>query len=722
MTAALLTASPTTTAPLLVELFTEELPPKALARLGRVFADGIAEGLQSRGLAAADARVDRFATPRRIAVRVDGVLSQATDRTVEQKGPSVKVALDSNGLPTQALQKWAERQGAAFDQLVRASDGKQECFWFRSTAPGEMLDAAIVAIIEAALERLPIPKLMQYQLADGATTVSFVRPAHGLVVLHGDRVVPATVLGVRSDRLTRGHRFQSPAPIELPDALAYETLLHGGGRVIASFEQRRTKIAALLKAQADALGASTGADEAVTALLDEVTALVEWPAVYVGEFDSAFLQVPPECLILTMRTNQKYFPLFDASGALLPKFLIVSNMEVADPSFIVDGNQRVVRPRLADARFFYEQDRKSTLASRVTRLDSVVYHAKLGTQGERVERVRAIARAIAGMLGADAALADRAALLAKTDLLTGMVGEFPELQGIMGAYYARHDGEPEEVATAIREHYLPRFAGDALPAGFIGLVVALADKLETLAGLFGIGQLPTGDKDPFALRRHALGVIRMLIEPQLPLSLDALLSRAFAAFGDRVAQPDEAKAALAGFVHERLAGWLRERGFSAQEVAAVVDQQPDDLCAVPARLQAVREFSSLPEAQALAAANKRIGNILRKAGIPDFVADPEKAGVEIGPRFDASALSEPDEKALADIMAALAPQVDAAMRDRRYGAALAAMAQARDPVDRFFDSVMVMAEDPVVRQNRLALLARLRAMMNRVADISKLSA
>ena len=713
MTAALLSPSPATTAPLLVELFTEELPPKALARLGQAFAEGIAEGLRTRGLAPADARVERFATPRRLAVRVHGVLSQAPERAVEQKGPSVKVGLDANGLPTQALLKWAERQGAEIRQLERASDGKQECFWFRSTAPGEILDASIEAIIEHALGRLPIPKLMQYQLADGRTTVSFVRPAHGLVVLHGDRLVPAQVLGVHAGSITHGHRFQSAGALEIPDALSYESVLRERGRVVASFDERRARIANLLQERAAALQASIGEGDTVEALLDEVTALVEWPAVYLGEFESDFLKVPPECLILTMRTNQKYFPLFDANGKLLPKFLLVSNMEVDDPSFIVDGNQRVVRPRLADARFFFEQDLKATLESRVPRLASVVYHARLGSQGERVERVRAIAREIAGMLGADVAKADRAALLAKADLLTGMVGEFPELQGIMGTYYARHDGEPEDVAVAIREHYQPRFAGDALPSQTTGLVLAMADKLETLAGLFGIGQLPTGDKDPFALRRHALGLIRMLVEARLPLSLSALLRCAFSAFGGKVT---DASDALAGFVHERLAGWLRERGFSAQEVAAVVDQGPDDLAGVPARLEAVRAFSSLPEAQALAAANKRIGNILRKAEGADLAAASGATG-----GFDTALLAEPAERALADTIVALAPGVDAAMQASDYGTALALMARAREPVDRFFDSVMVMADDPAVRANRLALLARLRELMNRVADISRLS-
>ncbi|MGD9946004.1 MAG: glycine--tRNA ligase subunit beta [Burkholderiaceae bacterium] len=692
---------------LLVELFTEELPPKALKRLGEAFSQAVADGLRARGLAAPDARVDGFASPRRLAVRVAGVPARAADRRVELKGPSLKVGLDAAGQPTQALIKWAEKQGAPIDQLTRASDGKQECFYFHSTVAGETLDEALTPVITQALAKLPIPKLMQYQLADGHTTVSFVRPAHALVALHGDRVVPASALGLQSGRSTHGHRFQSKDAIDIGDAGHYEQLLETRGRVIASFEARRARIDTMLRERAQQLQASLGDDGQVAPLLDEVTALVEWPAVYVGEFEREFLQVPQECLILTMRTNQKYFPLFDAQGKLLPKFLIVSNMAVADPSFIIDGNQRVVRPRLADARFFFEQDLKTPLADRVARLGSVVYHAKLGTQGERVERVRAIAQAVARLLHADASLADRAALLAKTDLLTGMVGEFPELQGVMGTYYARHDGEPEAVARAMTEQYQPRFAGDALPATETGTVLALADKLETLAGLFGIGQLPTGDKDPFALRRHALGVVRMLIEKRLDLRLDALLEAAFAAFGDRV---KPARAELEQFIYERLSGYLRERGFTTQDVAAVVDQQPAQLAQVPAQLDAVRAFSKLPEAEALAAANKRIANILRKAD--GFVGDA----------IDRTLLTEPAEQALASCIDALRPQVDARMNAQDYTAALSLMAGTRESVDRFFDEVMVMAEDPNIRSNRLALLSGLRQMLNRVADISRLSA
>jgi glycyl-tRNA synthetase beta chain len=693
-------------APLLVELFTEELPPRALKRLGDAFCEGIVEGLRSRGLAGEGVQVDGFATPRRLAARVAVVAALAADRSVEVKGPSVKVGLDAAGVPTQALLKWAEKQSAPIESLTRASDGKQECFWYRSTVRGESLEAVIDTVIEQALSKLPIPKAMQYQLADGRTTVSFVRPVHGLLVLHGARLLEASVLGLRSGRATHGHRFQSEGPIEIADASAYEETLESRGRVLASFDARRARIESMLRGRSAALGASLGDEAQVATLLDEVTALVEWPAVYVGEFEREFLQVPQECLILTMRTNQKYFPLFEPGGRLLPKFLIVSNMEVDDPRFIVDGNQRVVRPRLADARFFFEQDKKTTLAARVGQLGSVVYHAKLGSQGERVERVRSIARDVATLLHADGALADRAALLAKADLLTGMVGEFPELQGVMGTYYARHDGEPEAVAQAISEQYQPRFAGDALPATEIGTVLALADKLETLAGLFGIGQQPTGDKDPFALRRHALGVIRMLVEHRLELPLNALVDAAFRAFGDRIAH---AHAELETFFYERLGGYLRERGFAAQEIAAVVDQRPAQLALVPAQLDAVREFSRLPEAQALAAANKRIVNILKKAGDG------------IGSAVDRTLFSEPAERALADRIAELKPQVDARMGAADFTGAMTLMAQARDPVDRFFDDVMVMADDPQVRANRLALLSGLRHLMNQVADISKLS-
>ena len=692
-------------APLLVELLTEELPPKALQRLGESLASGIADALGAHALLADGARIDAFATPRRLAVRIDAVLELAPDRAVEIKGPSVKVGLDGAGQPTVALRKWAEKQHCALESLVRASDGKQECFFLRTTQPGARLADVIQATIEQAVAHLPVPRLMQYQLADGRTTVSFARPAKGLVVLHGPRVLPVALLGLQAGRATRGHRFLSAGTIEIADPHGYESALQSA-HVMPSFDARRRTIAALLAARASELGATIGDDPAVAQLLDEVTALVEWPAVYAGRFDDAFLAVPQECLILTMRTNQKYFPLFDASGRLLSRFLIVSNMAIDEPSAIVDGNERVVRPRLADARFFFDQDRRSTLASRVERLGTVVYHAKLGTQGERVQRVRAIARGIARLLGADVDAADRAALLAKADLLTGMVGEFPELQGVMGRYYARHDGETEAVAIAIEEQYRPRFAGDALPASDTGTVLALADKLETLAGLFAIGQHPSGDRDPFALRRHALGVIRMVIERHLDLDVSRALGIAFDAFA---ADHADARAALTDFLYDRLVGYLRDRGFSANEVSAVVALRPERLATVPARLAAVREFASMPQSEALAAANKRIGNLLRKAG------------GSLGDLVDRSLLGEAAERELADTVDALSPRVDEALARADFTTAMTLMASARAAVDRFFDAVMVMADDARVRDNRLALLAHLSRLMNRVADISKLA-
>ncbi|HYE40900.1 MAG TPA: glycine--tRNA ligase subunit beta, partial [Ramlibacter sp.] len=507
---------------------------------------------------------------------------------------------------------------------------------------------------------------------------------------------------------TQGHRFEAPKnPVLLAQADGYAEQLAAEGAVIASFEARRAEIARQLEAAAQQVGGGARPIED-DALLDEVTALVERPNVLVGQFEPEFLEVPQECLILTMKANQKYFPLLDANGKLTHRFLVVSNIRPEDPSAVIGGNERVVRPRLADAKFFFDQDRKKTLASRVPGLAKVVYHGKLGTQGERVERVRTIARAIGEQLGGPvlAQRADQAAMLAKADLLTDMVGEFPELQGVMGAYYAKHDGLDDEIAFAIEDHYKPRFAGDDLPRHQLGVVVALADKLETLVGLFGIGQVPTGDKDPFALRRHALGVIRMLSEKQLPLALDALLVQAAGAFGGRLT---ESTAPLTEFIYDRLSSSLREQGYTAQEVDAVLALRPPHLFDVPKRLQAVRAFASLPEAESLAAANKRVGNILKKA---------EGAVV---PQVDAALLRESAEQALSAALQEVRPQADAAFERGDYAVSLQALAVLKAPVDAFFDGVMVNAEDPALRANRLGLLATLHAAMNRVADLSKLA-
>jgi len=721
------------TANLLVELFVEELPPKALKKLGESFAGALADSLKAQGLAGADAAVTPFASPRRLAVHVTGVATKAADQAIQQKLMPVAVALDANGQPTPALLKKLSALGVGPEvvpQLKRAPDGKAEALFLDSVKPGATLAEGLQKALDESLAKLPIPKVMTYQLEQGDgegfqpgwTSVNFVRPAHGLVALHGDQVVPISALGLKSGRETQGHRFEAKvSPVVLRHADGYAAQLLDEGAVIASFSQRRQEIAEQLAAAAGRAGHDLKPIED-DALLDEVTALVERPNVLIGRFEAAFLEVPQECLILTMKANQKYFPLLDASGKLTNQFLVVSNIQPVDPSAIIEGNERVVRPRLADAKFFFDQDRKKTLESRVAGLGKVVYHGKLGTQGERAERVRAIAHAIVNQLRLGTvpytvddkdhfdvldSKAQEAARLAKTDLLTDMVGEFPELQGIMGGYYARHEGLRDGVAIAIEDHYKPRFAGDALPRNHTGEVVALADKLETLVGLFGIGQLPTGDKDPFALRRHALGVIRILVEKNLPLDLPALIEAVLPAFGELISNPAEH---LLSFFSDRLAVSLREQGYSAQEVDAVLALQPSRLGEVPRRLAAVRAFAALPEAASLAAANKRVGNILKKAD------------TAVEARVDTSLLKEAAEVSLYEALQAAAPRAQQAFEQGDYTASLQALAVLKAPVDAFFDSVMVNADDAALKANRLGLLATLHQAMNQVADISRLAA
>jgi glycyl-tRNA synthetase beta chain len=696
---------------LLVELFVEELPPKALKKLGEAFGAALLHGLRQQGLAGDHSAHEVFASPRRLAARISHVLPVAHDKAVSVKLMPVAVGLDAGGAPTPALLKKLAALGAdpaVVPTLKRVPDGKAGTLYFESLAPGATLAAGLQAALDDAIAKLPIPKVMSYQLADGWTSVNFVRPAHGLVALHGADVVPVQALGLAAGRQTRGHRFEAAVdPVMLQDAGHYERQLADQGAVIASFAERRAEIARQLAAAAAKQGGKPIDDDA---LLDEVTALVERPNVLACTFEPEFLAVPQECLILTMKANQKYFPLLDGDGRLTNRFLVVSNIRPEDAGRVVQGNERVVRPRLADAKFFFDQDRRKTLASRVPGLAKVVYHAKLGSMGERVERVRLIARRIGDMLGglALADLADEAATLAKADLLTDMVGEFPELQGIMGAYYARHDGLRDAIADAIEDHYKPRFAGDTLPRGDVGLVAALADKLETLAGLFGIGQLPTGDKDPFALRRHALGVIRMLVERKLPLSMPALVAAAFHAFP---AGHGQAQAEVAHFLYERLVGYLREGGYGAHEVDAVIALRPERWAEIPARLAAVRAFAALPEAPALAAANKRVGNILKKSDDADGAA-----------AVDPALFAEAAERALHAALADTAPRADAAFDRGDLTASLQALAALKTPVDAFFDAVMVNADDAALRRNRLALLAGLHAAMNRVADLSRLAA
>ena len=697
---------------LLVELFVEELPPKALKKLGEAFGHELLTGLKAQGLAGDMSALTVFATPRRLGAHVSHVLPVAADKAVSHKLMPVAVGLGADGGPTPALAKKLAALGAPADApLARRMDGKAEALFLDATQPGASLAAGLQKALDDAIAKLPIPKVMQYQLADGWASVNFVRPAHGLVALHGADVVPVGALGLEAGRATHGHRFEAQVdPVVLQDADHYARQLEEQGGVVAGFEHRRAELLRQLHAAAAAEGLKPIEDEA---LLDEVTALVERPNVLTCRFEEEFLAVPQECLILTMKANQKYFPLLDAQGRLTNRFLVVSNIRPADASRVVQGNERVVRPRLADAKFFFDQDRKRTLASRVPGLAKVVYHGKLGTQGERVDRVRAIARGIGEKLGglALADLADEAATLAKADLLTDMVGEFPELQGTMGAYYARHDGHREAIAEAIEDHYKPRFAGDTLPRGDVGLAVALADKLETLAGLFGIGQLPSGDKDPFALRRHALGVIRMLIERDLPLAVTELVALAFRAFPPTHGQ---AQAEVQHFVVERLVGALRDQGYSAQEVDAVVALRPDRWGEIPKRLAAVRAFAAMPEAASLAAANKRVGNILRKSEGGDDAAVMAEA-------VDAARLVEPAERALFEALGAVAPRADRAFEAGDLTGSLRELAALKAPVDTFFDQVMVNAEDAALRRNRLALLALLHRAMNRVADLSRLA-
>jgi glycyl-tRNA synthetase beta chain len=718
---------------LLIELLVEELPPKSLKKLSISFTEGIAAGLKAQGLAVNDAIAIPFASPRRLAVYIEDVSAQAADKQALQKLMPVAVGLDANDQPTPALLKklsslCGDAARSSIPQLKRRLEGKVETLFFDRLVKGATLAEGLQKALNDTLARLPVATIMAYQLSDGWTTVNFVRPAHGLVALHGEDIVPVSALGLTAGRETQGHRFEACArTLVLTNADSYRMQLETEGAVIASFDERRNRIRQQLNATSVQMRLKPVDDPA---LLEEVTALVERPNVLTGKFDSAFLDVPQECLILTMKANQKYFPLLEDSGRLANKFCIVSNISPADTSQIIAGNERVLRSRLADAKFFFDQDRKKTLASRVEGLRKVVYHNKLGTQAERVERIWAIAQAIGLQLGGTelAAKAGEAAMLSKADLLTDMVGEFPELQGIMGRYYAKHDGLADEVADAIEDHYKPRFAGDELPRSLPGICVALADKLESLVGMFGIGQAPTGDKDPFALRRHALGLIRILVDKDLPLHLDSLITQAITVFGARL---NDASDMLNDFIYDRLRYYFgmeapgqqatgssesspgADNGgltFSPQQIDAVLALRPQRLSDVKRRLEAVRAFTRLPEAESLATTNKRVRNILRKA---DGAA---------GDAVDTMLFETDAEKALHRVLSQIVPKADKAFSAGDYNASLQTLAALKTPVDNFFDNVMVNTEDEAQRSNRLALLARLDRAMNRVADISRLAA
>ena len=703
-------------ASLLVELFTEELPPKALKQLAEAFGARLQDGLvraQLKDAATADTRI--YATPRRLAVLIRDVRSKAADRIESKKLMPAKVAFGADGKPSAALAKRLEKEGATADQIERRIEGDAEYAFLTQTIPGATLAAGLQLALQEAIAKLPIPKLMSYQLADGSTTVQFVRPAHGLVALHGNEIVEVSILGLKADRVTHGHRFQGVQDIPVAAADAYEEALAAHGRVIAAFDARRSETDRQLQAKAVELGALLGPADDVAPLLDEVTALVEYPSVYVGEFEPEFLAVPQECLILTMRQNQKYFPLFDAAGKLTNKFLIVSNMRLADPRNVVEGNNRVVRPRLADARFFFDTDKKIRLEARVPQLGAIVYHNKLGSQLERVERVQLLAGKIAREIGADPVLAERAAWLAKADLVSAMVGEFPELQGIMGRYYAQADGEHAQVAEALGDQYRIRFDGEQAPDNLVSMSLFIADRVETLVGIWGIGLKPSGDKDPFGLRRAALGLINAfellgatarLRNRAFALRLDDLLQHAAGLYAPGLIDK-LAPAAIVEFALERYRNQLIT-AFERNAVEAVIALQPP-LHEVVRRVRAVIEFGALPEAAALAAANKRIGNILKKADPGASAADP-------------SLFADPAETALAAAMEKVRPAAHGHFADGDYAATLKLLSHMREPVDRFFDEVMVMAEDAKVRNNRLAILRDLHGLMNMVADISKLAA
>ena len=725
-----------TTKNLLVELFVEELPPKALKKLGDAFADGLHAQLKAQGLCAADSVLTAFASPRRLAAHITRVAAQAPDKAVSQKLMPVAVGLDAAGLATPALLKKLQALGAdvsdpaaAVAGLKRVMDGKAEALFYESNQTGATLTVALNNALTLTLGKLPIPKMMSYQLEQGCelpgwSSVSFVRPAHGLLALHGADVVSIEALGLKAGNSTQGHRFEAKvSPVVIAHADAYADTLREQGAVIASFAERRDEILKKLVFAATWLSHDRSSNYHVAEsadLLDEVTALVEHPNVLVCEFEEDFLVVPQECLILTMKANQKYFPLLNDQGNLTNRFLVVSNISPADTSAVILGNERVIRPRLADAKFFFDQDRKKTLESRVEALARVVYHNKLGTQGERSERVRQIARTLGQQFGDDllSKQADTAARLAKTDLLTDMVGEFPELQGIMGGYYARNDGLAEDVAIAIEDHYKPRFAGDSIPRNQVGAIVALADKMETLVGMFGVGNLPTGDKDPFALRRHALGVIRILQETEMPVDLVDLIDLVKDVFQNSINDPSKL---LLDFFYDRLRVYFQStRGvpnstkeylcYTSIEIEAVLALSPRNLNDMEARLSAVWVFSSLPEAPALAAANKRVGNILKKVdGVVQATVNP-------------ALLTEPAEIALQNAIDSIADKHAATLASGNYAENLQLLASLKAPVDNFFEHVMVNAEDPQIRANRLGLLATLHQAMNRVADLSKLAA
>jgi len=709
----------------LVEIGTEELPPKSLSELSRAFADGIVAGLASASLT--HGRVEAFAAPRRLALRVSRLVERQADQRVKRKGPPVTAAFDANGVPTRAATAFAESCGAAVDALGRVEEAKGAFLFYEGVKPGHEVIALLPAIVQQSLDRLPIAKRMRW----GSGTAEFVRPVHWVVMLFGNEVVPCSILGVAAGHATRGHRFHAPRAIRVTPA-TYAKRLEASGRVVAGFGERRERIRAGVVALARELGGQAVVGDA---LLDEVTALVEWPVPIAGRFEERFLTLPPEVVVATVQDHQRYFPVRDQSGELLPWFITVSNIESRDPSQVRAGNERVVRPRLADAAFFWESDLKQPLASRRKALGDVTFQKQLGSLLAKSDRVATLAERVAEISGADSALARRAGDLAKCDLMTAMVGEFPELQGLMGRYYAAASGEPAEVAAAIEEQYHPRFAGDALPATGAGTAVAVADKLDTIVGIFAAGQKPTGAKDPFGLRRAALGVLRIVVEKGIDIDLPSLIDTSLEAVradmhavavergGPRdantvvatgsfpaLAGPDPVAAEVYEYIMERLRAYYVEgdRGITTEMFDAVLAKRPASPLDFDARIRALADFLSLPDAASLAAANKRIANILRKAD------------TDVPVRVDPSLLHHPAERKLAQEVEALREEVETLLAGRRYEGAMRRLATLRPHVDAFFDGVMVMAENPAVRANRLALLAALERLFGETADLSRL--
>ena len=686
----------------LVEIGTEELPPKSLRTLMAAFGEGLLAGVDDAGLPHGD--VETFASPRRLTVLIRALAERQEDRHVEQKGPPVKIAFDDDGKPTPAATAFAKKCGVAVADLGSQKTDKGEWLAFESVVPGKTVSQILPALIESALAALPIPRRMRW----GSSDTEFVRPIHWVVLLHGEKTIDATIMGITAGNVSRGHRFHSLGGVTIKSPDTYLETLEKPGYVIADFARRRELVRKGVTAAAAAAGGQVVDGES---LYDEVAALVEWPVPVLGDFDESFLALPPETVISTLTGHQRYFPVADETGSLMPKFITVANLESRDPEQVRDGNERVIRPRLADAAFFWNSDRQKTLASREESLHEVVYQQGLGSLYAKGQRVAAISSWLAAALGRDGKDVARAAALAKCDLVTGMVGEFPELQGTMGGYYATNDGEADSVAIAISEHYRPRFAGDELPQSADGQVLAIADKLDTLAGIFSLGKKPSGNRDPFGLRRAALGIVRILIECGLDVGLRALISEAVNAQPKGKLDNDDISAGLYAFISDRLRRYFLDRdpGLKVETFEAVLARQPKSLIDFDRRLAAVQTFQRLEQAQSLAAANKRIANILRKAD------DPAKLGVS------KKLLQDDAELALFSALQGAEERVRPLLAVRSYAEALNELADLRDPIDRFFDDVMVMTDDEAVKNNRLALLREIRALFLDVADISRLS-